>query len=704
MLQTNTAQRSQRFTLAALRALLIPHRLALLGIMLISVFCNFWTLGQNGYGNLYYAATVKSMGSTWHAFFFASFDPAGFVTVDKPPVGFWLQVVSTKLFGFTPFAVFLPQALAGVLSVVILYWLVRRHFGRIAGLIAAVALAVSPISVVTNRNNTIDSTLMLVLLLAAWATFRAIETDHLRWLIVSGVLVGLGFNIKMLEAYLVVPAFALAYLLSSRKSWVQSAINLVATGAVMLGVSLAWVLAVDLIPAGLRPWVGSTQNNSELSLAFGYNGVQRLLGMGGSGGAGRPTGGNGGPPPGGFPNGGQGFPPGAGTPSGFPGAAGVRPGGRGGPTQGGPGGGGGTGLFNTGNPGIFRLFTEPLGGQIVWLLPLALLGIVALAAQRRFRPHADRQQQSLILWGTWLLTMVVFFSVASFFHQYYLSQMAPAIAALVGIGIVTMWDQYHQPGWRGWLLPITLTLTVGEQIFIIASNPTWGMWLIPVITVPAALAALALTVLRLKPDMLTLAHAVKHVLRVGAVTLGLAAVLVTPTVWSVYPALTHSVSDLPTAGATTMLGNAAPANQTDAQLISYLEVHQGSATYLVATSSSNAADAIILASGKPVMALGGFTGTDPILTAAAVQTLINTGTVHYFLLNGSGNANGAGSTTTTGTSGAVITVGGPNGNQNAAVRWVQQNCAVVPTSAWQASGSATTRGGGSQQLYICASK
>jgi 4-amino-4-deoxy-L-arabinose transferase-like glycosyltransferase len=186
----------RRLAVPSPRDLAIPHRLALTGVTLVSIFCNFWMLGQNGYGNLYYAAAVKSMGSNLHAFFFTAFDSAGFVSVDKPPVGFWLQVLSTKVLGFTPFAVFLPQALAGVLSVLLLYALVRRHFGVVAGVIAAAALAVSPISVVTNRNNTIDSTLMLVLLVATWAAFRAIETDRLRWLVLAGVLVGLGFNIR----------------------------------------------------------------------------------------------------------------------------------------------------------------------------------------------------------------------------------------------------------------------------------------------------------------------------------------------------------------------------------------------------------------------------------------------------------------------------------------------------------------------------
>src|SRR5258706_2959655 len=178
------------------------HRLALAGIALISVFMNFFQLGQNGFGTFFYAAGVRSMLDSWHNFFFVSYDPGGFVTVDNPPLGLWLEVASAKLFGFTPFSVFLPQALAGVLSVILLYYLVRRHFGVMAGLFAALALALSPISVVTDRYHTIDSTLALALLVGAWTVLRAAETGRLRWLLLSAAMVGIGFNIKMLEAYL----------------------------------------------------------------------------------------------------------------------------------------------------------------------------------------------------------------------------------------------------------------------------------------------------------------------------------------------------------------------------------------------------------------------------------------------------------------------------------------------------------------------
>ena len=265
------------------------HRLALVGIVLISVFMDFYRLGQNGFGT-YYPAAVRSMMDNWHNFFFAAYDPGGFVTIDKPPVGFWFEVASAKIFGFSSVSILLPQALAGVLSVLLLYYLVRRHFGVVAGLFAALALAITPISVVTNRNTTIDSILCLTLLVGAWAVLRAAETGKLRWLLLSAVIVGIGFNIKMLEAYLVVPAYGLLYLLAAPRSIWKRIGHLALAGLVLLVVSFSWVEVVDLTPASQRPYVDSTQDNSELSLAIGYNGLERLLGrFGGGFGGGTPA-------------------------------------------------------------------------------------------------------------------------------------------------------------------------------------------------------------------------------------------------------------------------------------------------------------------------------------------------------------------------------------------------------------------------------
>lgn len=644
------------------------QRLALGGVTLISIFLNFFQLGQNGFANLYYASAIRSMLDSWHNFLYVSFDPGGFVSVDKPPLGFWLQAASAKIFGFTPFSIFLPQALAGVLSVLLLYHLVRRHFGVVAGLLAALALAISPISVLTNRNNTIDSTLVLVMLLGAWAVLKAAEKGKLRWLLLCAVFVGLGFNVKMLEAYLVVPAYGLLYLLAApRRIWIRIA-HLALAALLMLTISLSWAVAVDLTPAASRPYVGSSQNNSELSLALGYNGIQRLIGQvfGGnssSSNAGS-TSGNitpGQVPPSGIFNGGN-----------FP-----RPTSDGQPPQGfGGGNGGGGGSFNTGNPGLLRLFNEPLGGQIVWLLPIALLGILALAWQRRphfrGRPDFSPQQRSMILWGVWLLTMAVFFSAASFFHQYYLSTFAPAICALFGIGAVVMWQDYRRSGWRGWLLPIALLLAALEQIHIIVSNPSWGLWLIPLIAIPCAIAAATLIVARLMPRLRLSARVLAPALCVA-----LLALMLTSAVWSAIPVLANQAADLPVAGPSGQSGAGFGGGTSTANtaLITYLEAHKGNAKYLVAVASANEADAIILATNQPVMALGGFTGSDPILTTTQLAALVKNGTVRYFLLNGTG------------------------GGQSALTTWIMQHVTAVPSSQWQSSTSTSGGFGGGSQLY-----
>jgi 4-amino-4-deoxy-L-arabinose transferase-like glycosyltransferase len=661
------------------------RRIALGIVLLVSLFLNFYQLGQDGYANTYYAAAIRSMLDSWHNFFFVSFDPGGFVTVDKPPLGFWLQAASAKIFGFSPFSILLPQALAGVLAVLVLYLLVRRHFGVTAGLLAALALAISPISVVTNRNNTIDSTLVLVLLLGAWAVMRAVETGRLRWLVLCAVCIGLGFNIKMMEAYLVVPAFGLLYLLAAPKRiWIRL-LHLLLAMSILLVISLSWITIVDLTPASQRPYVGSSQDNSELSLAIGYNGVERLLGSFGLGGSGNdagqissPTGNNqagqppegfagGQPPEGLFPGG-----PGAGGNGGFPGGVDGF--------GGGPGGGGGSaGMFDTGNPGVFRLFNEPLGGQIVWLLPLALLSILALLWQRRPLPRTDRQLQMLIVWGVWLLTVGIFFSVANFFHQYYLSTLAPAICALFGIGIVVMWQDYRKRGWRGWLLPVALLLTALEQIHIISSDPSWGTWLIPVIALGCILAAILLFIARLLPGLRFSPRVLMPVLSVA-----LAALLLTSAVWAAVPAVENQAADLPVAGPTQAGAGGGPGEtgtNTDSALITYLEAHLDGAKYLVAVASANDASSLILTTNLPVMALGGFTGSDPILTTSELASLVANGTVRFFLLGGIG------------------------GGQSTLTSWVTQHCTSVPSSNWQ-TGSSSTSGnpgnfGGSEALYEC---
>jgi 4-amino-4-deoxy-L-arabinose transferase-like glycosyltransferase len=721
------------------------HHLALAGITIIAVFMDFFQLGVNGYGS-YYPPAIRSMMDNWHNFFFASYDPGGFVTVDKPAPGFWFQVLSAKIFGFNAVSILLPQALAGVLSVLLLYYLVRRHFGVVAGLLAALALAISPISVVTNRNITMDSILALFLLLGAWAVIRAAETGKLRWLLLSAFIVGLGFNIKMMEAYLVVPAYGLLYLLAAPRSIWKRIGHLALAGLVLLLVSASWITAVDLTPASQRPFVDSTTDNSELTLALGYNGVDRLLGniFGGRRGFGanpsttgsRTSGTNGTAFPGGNGNGG--------TPAGPPPTNGNGGTPNNGNTTGrqfatGSGGGPG-GFFGTGGIGPLRLFQESLGSQVSWLLPIALLGLLALAWQRRPRFQEDRQQKSLLLWGMWLLTMGVFFSVAGFFHQYYMTEMAPAIAALFGIGLVIMWKDFRDGGWRGWLLPLALVATVAEQVYLLSAYPAWSSWMVPIIIVLSIVALVVLVGARLAPRLRLNAPGTRLLL--PAISAGVLALMLAPTVWAVTPILLSKQADTLVAGPPQTGnfggnfggggGNTENAN-ANAKLISYLEANQGQAKFLVAVPSSQGiTDQLIIQTNKPVMSLGGFSGSDPILTTNQLASLVANGTVRFFLLNSFGTRqisaqrlkqilnqlppavreqvqqalqNG----TFPGNGGRIGGFGG--GQQAALTTWVTQHCKTVPTNLWQSAASSAGTGGcgrgfggfgGASQLYDCA--
>src|ERR671938_385311 len=335
------------------------HQIALATILILSAFLNLFRLTSQGYGNTYYAAAVKDMLTSGHNFFFVSFD-AGFVTVDKPPLGLWIQAASAYLFGFDGVSLLLPEALAGVLSVALLYHLVRRVFGPIAGLVAALALAVTPVAVAVERTNNSDGLLVLTVLIGAWAVIRAVETGRLRWLLVSVAVVGLGFNIKMLEAYLVLPAFYLLYFLASPVSWRRRFVHLGAATVVLLVVSLSWAVMVDLTPADQRPYVGSSSNNSALDLAFGYIGLERLLGREGAAGGGQ----------------GQSAP---------------ENNAQEGPPQG--GGFGPGGARENGEPGPLRLLNEQMAGQIGWLLPLAVVGLLAASWQSK-RPRLPLDQQN----------------------------------------------------------------------------------------------------------------------------------------------------------------------------------------------------------------------------------------------------------------------------------------------------------------------
>ena len=770
------------------------HHVALATILLLAAFLNLYRLHQEGNANQYYTATVFSMTQNWHAFFFASFDSAGYVTVDKPPLGFWIQAASAKLFqllglGFSGIAVLLPEALAGVASAALLYLLVRRGFGTVPGLLAALAFAVTPVVVAVSRNNTIDGLLVLTLLLATWAAFVAAERGQLRWLLVAAATIGLGFEIKMLQAYLVAPSVFLVYVMAAPRRFLVRLGHLTIAGVVLLAVSFAWPVAVDLTPADQRPYVGSTDDNSAVSLALGYNGVERLLGHGGSASrflerlgisttttanraassddsqAAPPA--NPGTPAGAVTSG----TPGNGTSG--PGGFGGGPGGPGG-GPGGPGGGGPGGTGENGEPGPLRLFNQQLAPQASWLLPLALPGLVTSgwsAWRNRRRLAQDRRGQAFFVWGTWLLAAGGFFSVAGFFHTYYLVMLGPPVAALAAIGVAGTWDWARNSRRLAWVFPLALVAAGAIQVVMLQRFATWAPILIPAVVGGTALAALVFLAARLARRTIDDRSWRLLTTRLAA-TVGVLALLVSPLVWASYPAVAgQAVGGLPSAGPRTERGGpfggpagaggpafgmtpvapgaiavggpavaqddtltasqdtgpdgapngvadgAPPVNPAGgrfrspgggrqggpggfggpggmggpggfggpgggnrAEQIAYLVANQGDTTYLAVVSSANAAAPLILQTAQPVMALGGFTGGDPILDVAALQDRIAAGEVRFFLLDGRGGFGGM-------------------GGRGELSTWVQSTCAAVPASALGAVAADTN---GQSGIYDCA--
>lgn len=647
------------------------HIAGLIAILLLAVFLHFYRLDQEGYANLYYAATVKSMLTSWHNFFYASFDPGGFVSVDKPPLGLWTQALSASIFGFHGWALLLPQALAGVLSVLLLYHLVRRVFGPTPGLIAALVLALTPIFVAANRNNTMDSQLVLTSLLAAWTACLATERGQFRYLLLTALLVGIGFNIKMLQAFLVLPAVFLVYLFAPIKFW-RRLVHLSVATVVLLVVSLSWAIAVDLTPASQRPYVGSSHNNTVMELIIGHNGAARLgqlvglIGVEVGGPARIPGSGGNQPPAGTNPGMSPGAPPAAapqnpaqGSPPRQPQIPGNQPPAASVPQPGNPqaqqpGGRQATGggfPNEVGFPGVWRLFNQQLAGQISWFLPLSLLCILAAAWQRRLTWPLDARHISIILWGVWLIPQVIFFSFAGLFHRYYLEMVAPAIAALVGIGLVAMWDDYSASlsihlsdstvvsdavplniRLRGWLLPVALVGTAAVEAIILVPFPQIASWLVPVVIGLPLLGAITLVVVRFLKSH-TIEKAARRQRSSAWVTaLALVALLVAPAVWSAIPVWFGGDSGLPFAGPEAIRKRPPQQDQKSSRLVEFLLANRQGETFILAALNSRTAAPIILETGEPVMALGGFSGSDKILNIEELDAIVKSGIVRFFLL------------------------------------------------------------------------
>ncbi|MFF2085251.1 glycosyltransferase family 39 protein [Nocardia sp. NPDC058176] len=631
----DAVERRPRWEYPALAVLLIGTAIAYL--------CN---LSANGWANDFYAAAVQAGSQSWKAFFFGSSDAANSITVDKPPASLWVMGLSVRLFGLNSWAMLVPQVVLGVGTVAALWATVRRSFGPVAGLIAGAVLAVTPVAVLMFRFNNPDALLVLLMTGAAWAMTRAVADGRWRWLLLTGGLIGFGFLAKQLQVLLVVPALALTYLVAGPPKLGKRIAQLFAAGAAMVAAAGWWLLTVELWPADQRPWIGGSHDNSIIELTLGYNGLGRL-------------------------NGNE--------------RGSVGPGGELPP--------GGNGMW--GSTGITRMFDAAQGGQIAWLIPAALVALVAGLVLRGRAPRIDRKRAALILWGGWLLvTGLVFSYMAGIFHQYYTVALAPAVAALVGIGAVQLWGARDR-WWVRCTAALALGLTTATTWMLLSRSASFLLWLRWAVLVFGVLVTIAIA----------FPVARKHTVLVAvlAAFVGLSG----PVAYSVDTLTSAHSGAIPTAGPSAggMHGMGGPGmrpggdgratagrgiaggtdgafpTQPDGQradgppgtatqgggvqsdagqrgqamggpggllggsrpsdrITTMLEQDGADYTWVAATVGSNSAAGYQLATELPVMPVGGFNGSDPSPTLEQFQQYVAEGRIHYFIAGGRGGPGG----------------------------------------------------------------
>jgi 4-amino-4-deoxy-L-arabinose transferase-like glycosyltransferase len=571
-MSTSAPALPRRRSLTAARSLTWAKRPELLGLLALTAVLNLWNLSENGWANDYYAAAVRSMASSWHAFLYGSFDVAGVMTVDKPPLALWVQALSVRVFGYHPLAVLVPQALMGMAAVALAYDLTRRRFGRPAGAAAGLVLALTPIAVAISRHNNPDALVTLCSVGALWCMVRALEEGRTRWVVWSGVCVGLGFEAKMGAALLVVPALAAAWLYVAPRGRVAAAKALALGGAAMVVVSGAWPALMALTPAADRPWISGTDDNSILSLILDYNGLGRLDGQ-------------------------------LGGPQGFGG--------------GGPGGGG---LFG-GSTGPLRLLNEALGGQAGWLLGFALVAGIAVLVASRLR-RTDPRTGWLIAAGGSFTTIAVAFSTAKgIFHPYYVSLLAPFTAVLVGAGV----KQLTERGLAAAVLaPLAVAAGVLVEVKILHDNQGSLTWLPPVLLIGGIAGAVAL------------ANVANLRTRMAALGATLALLLVAPASWAADTLGHAVGGTFPAGGPATAsfgggFGGDRAAGISDA--VAYANAHGGGT---VVVSSQTSAAAAIIDSDADVAGIGGFSGRESAVSVSWLAQEVRDGRIRWVLTDGQG--------------------------------------------------------------------
>ena len=585
----------------------IRTRLGFAALMALTFLLYVWGLDRNGWANAYYAAAVQSGTKSWKAFFFGSLDSSNFITVDKSPAFLWVMEISARLFGFNQWSVLVPQALEGVATVAIVYVAVRRWFGATAGLIAGAVVTLTPVAALMFRYNNPDALLVLLLTAGSYATLRAVEATSVRrstlWLVLGAALVGTGFLAKMLQAFVIVPVLILVYLVAGRPRLVTRLWQLTLAGVTLAIASGWWVAIVELWPAADRPYIGGSQDNSLLNLIFGYNGFGRITGNE------------------------------AGSVGGF-GALGSR----------------------WGITGWNRLFLSEFGGQVSWLIPAALI-LLAAGLWMTFRAgRTDLARASYLMWGGSLLVTGAVFSFAQgIIHPYYAIALAPAIGALIGAGSVDLWKRRNDVNARG-LMAAALATTVIWAYVLLDRTPDWNPWL----KVAILVFGLGVSVVMLAGVSIT-----RRIAMPLAAT-GLLAALAGPAAYTLDTAMAAHAGAIPSAGPAVVGSSAfapggrpaggfftAPpggfaggiprgggrggflqATEVSTEMASLLEANARSYRWVAATVDANSAAGYELATGEPVMAIGGFNGSDPAPTLAQFQAYVSAGQIHYYIAGG----------------------------------------------------------------------
>jgi 4-amino-4-deoxy-L-arabinose transferase-like glycosyltransferase len=607
-------------------------------LLVITAVLYLWNLEATGYANSFYAAAIQAGTKDWTALLFGSLDAGNAITVDKPPAALWIPALAGRIFGFSALSMLIPQALMGVAAVGLLYLTVKRVAGPAAGLLAGGALALTPVAALMFRFNNPDAMLTLCLVLAAYLTTRAIEKAGWKWLAAAGAVIGLAFLSKMLQGFLIVPGLALAYLWAAPTTLGRRLLHLLAAAAGIAVVAGSYIVLFQLTPASARPYMAGSETNSFLELTFGYNGLGRITGSGG----GMPGGGN-----------------------------------MGG-NAGGPGGNGNVGFG--GAAGIARMFGTSFGGEVSWLLPAALIVLAAGLWFTRREARTSRTRAALLLWGGWLVVTAGIFSFMSgTVHPYYAVALAPAVAALAGIGAVELWR-----GRAYWpariVLAVTVLATSVWSAVLLGRDPSWLPGLRVIVVVLGVLAAAALL---LRVDSLAgLPARFRKAATAGVVVLSLLAGGLGSTAWTLATVAQPHSGSIPTSGPTAsamgggfgMAGRAfgdranadtsgapgalgalgGPGEETASAELTTLLKSSGAKWSAIVSGATQAAS-LELATGTSVIALGGWNGGDPYPTLAQFQAMVDRGEIGYFISGGMGG------------------MGGGRGGNSEVAAWVEAN-------------------------------